>query len=187
MEKTINHSELLNLLINLKGATICSLNTTTIPRMKKGGNPLANAEVKKVSYRINYQFGYSYENAVGNRLKGQGCEADFKAEPLKWGEWLVPNKVITHKGSLYGRFYRMSNSEERSAYFVDGREATESEVKTIKEFTYKSNGSNRQAEAGLVEHQVECIDPKFDSIDTICVNGVTYKVSHTQTAEAEVA
>lgn len=185
--KTINHASLLNLLLNLKGATIVSITTATNPKMNKRGNPLANEDVVKMSYRKNYQFGYNYENGVNNRLDAQGCEASFKAESLAWGEWLVPNKVIVHKGEYYGRFYRMANSEEINTYLVNGRNASASEVETIKTFTPKHSGSNRQAEAGLVEHQVEPMAIKFASIETICVNGETYKVSHTAEAEAEVA
>ncbi len=185
--KTINHATLAIILTNVNAACICAIRTITTPKMNKRGNPLANEDVKKVSTRKNYQFGYNYANGVNNRLDKQGCEANFVAEPLAWGEWLIPNKIIVHKGEYYGRFYRMENSIEENSYLVNGNCATASEVETIKAFTPSRSGSNRQAEAGLTEHQVEPMAIKFASIDTITIGGETYKVSHTEEAEAEVA
>lgn len=186
--KTINHSDLVAVLANINAAAIVALTTTTNlnKKMNKRGNPLVNEVVTKLSERKNYQFGYSYENGVNNRLDAQGCEANFKAEPLAWGEWLIPNKVIIHKGKLYGRFYRMANSIEENTYYVNGEKATAEQVATIKAFMPKSNGSNRQSEAGLTEHQVEPMAIEFASIDEIRVNGETYKVSHNE-AEIEAA
>lgn len=184
--KTISHLTLATILASVNAASICALTTTTTAKMNKRGNPLANEDVRKVCVRKNYQFGYNYANGVNNRLEKQGCEANFEAESLAWGEWVIPNKIITHKGELYGRFYRMENSIEETSYLVNGRVATASEVETIKAFTPKQSDSNRQAEAGLTEHQVKPMAIKFASIDRISIGGETYQVSH-ETSEAEVA
>jgi len=196
--KTINHSELFELLKNIKGATIVAMTATTTPKMNKTCkvmvgeeeiveyNPYYKDVVTKVSERENYQFGYNYENGVNNRLEAQGCEATFKSEELPWGAWEVTNKIISHKGNLYGRFYRMANSIEKNAYFINGVKATKEEVETIKKFLPKPKGSNRQENAGLAEHQVEPMTFAFASIDEIRVNGETYKVSHNE-AEIEAA
>ena len=61
--------------------------------------------------RGNYQIGYSYENAVNNRLDKIGSDVEFKAESLPWGSWIEgqENKLIENKGSLYLRYYKHTN------------------------------------------------------------------------------
>lgn len=186
--KTINHSALLAILANINAASIVAITTTTNinKKMRKTGNPYNNDVVTKLSVRKNYQFGYNYQNGVNNRLDAQGCEANFVAESLKWGEWLIPNKVISHKGNLYARFYRMANSIEESTYYINGVKASAEETATIKSFLPKPSASNRQTEAGLTEHQVEPMAIEFASIDELHINGETYKVSHSE-ADNKVA
>ena len=131
------------------------------------------------------QFGYVYENAVNNRLKGLGLEPTFDAMSRSWGRWVVPNKIAENKGEFYLRFYTMANPNALHdvSYLVDGRMATEDEVAIIKEFTPKPSESARQAESGLVEHQVQPREYKVSSIIGIAVNGEVYEVAH----ESEVA
>ena len=142
--------------------------------MRKTGNPLADAKVEKLVSKT-CQFGYSYENAVNNRLDKVGVTEDFKADSLAWGEWLIPNKVITHKGKFYGRFYTMQNAECTTIYFVNGRVANPSELAIIEQFAYESGESKKQAESGLIENQVKPMNYEFSKILSIRVNGQTYE------------
>lgn len=110
-------------------------------------------EVTKLSDG-NVQLFYSYENAVNNRLERQGDERTFEAQSLPWGEWLVPNKFISHKGGLYLRAYTYDGGVIKSSYFVNGQPATKQEDAIIREWkSAKDNGSNTQAAAGLTENQ----------------------------------
>ena len=141
--------------------------------------------------RTDAQIGYSYENAVNNRLEKQGDERTFEAESLPWGEWEIPNKVISHKGERYLRYYVPANADIKSVWFVDGKVASADEFAKIMAYlTAKKKGSNRQAEAGLVNNQVVAKAIKFSNILRLAVNGTEWEREcewQNATALAEVA
>jgi len=177
---TLTENGLYDLLSSLKGNTIVHLTTITAVRMRKTGNPLiANVVTKRTEQTC--QFGYSYENAVNNRLEKQGNERTFVASSLVWGEWVkgLENKILTYKGKTYGRFYSLnSNNRTEKIYMVDGVIATPEQYKTIKEFEQGGGSSAKQASEGLTENQVKPMNYAFDSIVGIKVNGVEYEVVH---------
>lgn len=111
---------------------------------------------------------YSYENAVNNRLEKQGSESNFVAQSLPWGRWFVDNLLIEHKGELYLRFYGYKGAQSETTYFVDGRDATETETALIKAYkAQRSHNSNTQSEAGLDDNQVS---PRNKNVkDIICL------------------
>lgn len=47
---------------------------------------------------------------------------------LPWGEWLIPNLVITHKGQLYLRVANAYTKNNKSYYMKDGKEISKSMV-----------------------------------------------------------
>ena len=167
--------EMIDLLKSIKGATIVGLTTKTEVRMRKSGNPLASSKVEKLTSKT-CQFGYSYENAVNNRLDKIGSDNEFKAKRLKYGKWLIPNKVITHKGKFYARFYTMENAGCSTIFFVNGKVANPKEISVIEEFAYESGESKRQSENGLSEHQVKPMNYEFGAILSMRVNGSEYSV-----------
>ena len=116
-------NEILSVLNTIKVGTFCEVHSLTEPKMRKTGNPFNGHKVQKMTIQT-LQWGYNYENGVNNRLNGG---TTFVAEPLKWGEWLIPNKVITHKGKLYARFYKVDNEmcKSNTTYLIDGIIATE--------------------------------------------------------------
>lgn len=166
-------------LSNVASAQFVTITTLTEPKMNKRGNPLFG-RVVKFAVR-NCQFGYDYENAVNNRLERQGCERSFSAEKLPWGQWLVPNKIITHKDNLYGRFYVAKDCVVKSAYLVDGRLATAEEMEIIKTFEVKRTSSARQEADGLFENQVKPYDVNLDNILAVKASG--FEVIHPMFAE----
>ena len=100
-----------------------------IEYISEGGIPkkvISGVVTKLVKAQI--QFNYNYANAVNNRLANSGCEANFEADKLPWGEWLIPNKVITHKDSLYIRYYDYEWAKVESLWFVDGKPATSEQM-----------------------------------------------------------
>ncbi len=114
------------------------------------------------------QLNYDYQTAVNNRLQKQGGERTFNALSLPWGQWEVANKVITHKGERYLRFYTFKGGQMSTTYYVDGRPATDAEVATIKAYkATKSTASARQGAEGLVENQVCPKNVKFDGIEVL--------------------
>lgn len=167
---TLTHSQFAAYLATTKGCQFINIWTITEPDMYKKDNPFYG-RVQKVS-ACQMQFGYSYENAVNNRLEKVGCESDFVAEPLPWGEWLHPNKVITHKDTLYIRTYNVKGVKPRTFYFLDGRLATPEQYEEFKaHFKPCKSTSSRQTEAGLTENQVKPKNYKFGSILRLSMNG----------------
>ena len=122
--------------------------------------------------RTDIQVNFSYEKAVNNRLAKQGNERCFEAEDLKWGEWEIPNKVITYKGARYLRYYVPANADISSVWFVNGKIATAEEFAKIMAYLQsKDKTSHKQAKAGLVDNQVVTRSIKFDSILRLTMNG----------------
>lgn len=137
--------------------------------------------------RMDCQLGYSYENAVNSRLHKQGDEATFVAEPLKWGKWVdgFENKVIEHKGSLYLRYYHMRNADITSVWLVNGAVANAEQFRRIMDYlSSKKKGSDRQAEVGLVENQVQPRAVKVENIIRLAVNGVEWSATSEVVATA---
>ena len=182
MQTINNTTDLLNILNGISNGTFVGVHSLTEPKMRKTGNPFNGHLVQKMSVQT-LQWGYNYENAVNNRIDG---DKEFVAEPLKWGEWLVPNKVITHKGNLYARFYKVDNEncKVNTYYLIDGVIADDEQEKTIKSFLIAPSESARQAEVGLTEHQVKPRDFKFSSIIGLSCKGEMYNVEKTEVAVA---
>lgn len=164
-----------NLVSIIEGVKGCQFGT--IQYISEGGIPkkvLGGAVVTKL-VNAQVQINYSYENAVNNRLEKIGCEGNFKAESLPWGSWLIPNKIITHKDTMYLRYYDFEGAKKESVWFVNGRVATSHEMEMI--VTYlrsKDTTSKKQAESGLVEHQVKPKVVKMENILTLSVGRNTY-------------
>lgn len=100
------------------------------------------------------QMKYSYENAVNNRLEKQGDERAFEAQGLPFGQWFVPNFLISHKGEMYLRFYLVKGSNLETTYCVNGKPASETETALIKAYKAQRE-SNTQSASGLTENQVK--------------------------------
>ena len=125
----------------------------------------------------NYQIGYSYENAVNNRLDKIGSDVEFKAESLPWGSWIEgqENKLIENKGSLYLRYYKHSNGNEQGWWFVDNRPASAEEFSKIMDYLRsKKDESDKQTKAGLIENQVKPRNVKLSNIIKLVVNHQVY-------------
>lgn len=164
---------IIGILSTINNGSFVGVESVTTPKMRKTGNPFNGRLVQKVTNQV-LQFGYSYENAVVRR----SGDKEFTAEPLAWGEWLIPNKVITHKDKLYVRLYKVDNEKcvSNTMYLIDGIIATEEEEAIIKQFLIAPSDSRRQAEVGLTEHQVQPRNFAFDSIVGLSVNDTLYDI-----------
>jgi len=169
-----------NLFEIVEGVKGCQF--ASISFISDGGIPkkVINGNVTKL-VKCQVQIGYNYENAVNNRLTKQGSEATFEAERLPWGEWEIPNKVISHKGVRYLRYYYTANGAIDTIWFVNGRIATADEFSTIVEYLRsKEKDSKRQTIAGLVENQVKPRTVKFANILTLAVGGEVWQRDQSQ-------
>ena len=174
MTNTFTTSILASNRVSLKGATFFTVTTLTVPKMNKRGNPFFG-RVLKFAVR-NCQFGYDYENAVNNRLEKEGKERSFKADSLPWGVWVEPNKIISHKGNLYGRFYVAKNCIVESHYIIDNiRLATAEEKAEIEKWVTDRDESATQSAVGLTDNQVKPWSINLDNVLGIVVNGCDYR------------
>ncbi len=174
--KTINTAELKAVLADLKGCVMLNLTTLTDAKLNKRGNPLANCIVRKLQTKV-CQFGYSYENAVNNRLEKQGDERTFVAESLPYGTWEIPNKFIAHNGTTYVRFYLLKGAEPTTIYMVNGAIANKAQMEIIRQFEPKHAPSNTQSAEGLNVNQVKPFNVRIDNIVSLSVNGTTYSIA----------
>lgn len=128
-------------------------------------------EVTKVTDKM-VQLNYNYERAVNNRLQKEGKEPNFTAQSLPWGEWLLPNKIIVHKGSAYLRMYDFKGGVKSKSYYIDGNLATTEEIKVIKAYEESKNKpSNTQQ--GL-ENEVNPTVVNFDNIISLKCDVIDY-------------
>lgn len=142
-----NVNEFVESVRNINGFAAMTIVKTT--NIVKKSCPIKGNITERVEYS-HIAIGTSYENAVNNRNEMVNGNRDFVSESLTWGEWYIPNKVISHKGNFYLRYYIAKNTQPTRTLFIDGREATESEVEIIDAYrTGGNNNSNRQAELGI--------------------------------------
>lgn len=78
----INHTQLVKLLVQQKGAAFAALHANTEPEFK-AGFPYVGS-VRKLT-KANVLVNFIYENAVNNQRLREEKEADFVAEPRRWG------------------------------------------------------------------------------------------------------
>jgi hypothetical protein len=81
------------------GAFAVTLETRTVPTMRKTGNPYAGDCFKLAT--INVFLNTIYGNAVNRQRVREGAVADFEAQPRKWGERIAGTCFVQHKGALY--------------------------------------------------------------------------------------
>lgn len=96
MEK-MTVAELVGAVRNHKGAEFATITTVTIPPMRKTGNPFANVTKR---CEMNVCFGFNYESSVRRQQTREDLEADFVAQPRKWGKRL-DLKTVEHNGKYY--------------------------------------------------------------------------------------
>jgi hypothetical protein len=161
----------------VKGTTFATLETSTVPEMRKTGNPFIG-RVRKISKGLNVQIGAIYENAVNRQAEREGNPdaGEFVAEKLAYGSWLVPHKIIEHKGAFQIRVTcnpHMKPSEV--IYTLDGEPVNDETLAEIKAFEPEKKGSGRQADFG-VEREVVPRNYKLDSIVSIKINGTLYRI-----------
>ena len=172
-----------NLVELLKTLPVCELIvlTATEPKMKKGGtkgvdpNPFINSSVRKCKF-ANYLFGKKYVQMINENLVKEGkapVNPDEFGEKLPWGEYEVPNKVITYNGTRYMRCYMPEKQDAETFYLIDGEEPNEEDFKKLEPYLpAESSGSKKQEGVGLEkENQVRPLLFKFDNIMSIRVVG----------------
>ena len=163
---------LYNIVKSLRGCTFAKIVTKTIIKDSKVKS-LGLGEVTAL-VEANVQLNYSYQNAVNNRLRAQGSEGKFTAKSLPWGTWEVENKIISHNGKHYLRYYKTNNNAPKITYYINGIEADRETAALIIE-ALKKSPKKSQSEAGLTENQVYPLVVAFENIKELHVSGQIYK------------
>ena len=183
--KIVNSEELIEILKATTAEEI-TLTTSTEVKMNKRGNSLVENgnKVTKTSC-ASYQFGGSYEQRINESI--DSSLGGYKEKPLPWGAWLegAEGKVIKHTKTdkegnettnYYLRYYNPT-SEVSTTTFVDGKFATDEQMKIINQFTPKKKESKVVTESGTeVENKVKTNVVNFANIITIEIDGEVYKV-----------
>jgi len=174
--KSLTHTQLVKIITAHKGAAIVGITAITDAKARKTGSPFTNGVNKHV--RAVGFVGADY----GASVKREGARqhatlaAGFEAQPLPWGAWLVPNKVIAHKGELYLRTQSTPGQRKRQPARLlayrdnDGKFLSPAEVKPL---LPAKTESATQAAVGL-EEKIDVRTYKFSSIRKVRVNGETF-------------
>ena len=184
--KTVNSAELIEIL-KATSAEEITLTTSTEVKMNKRVNSLVeNGNKVTKTTSASYQFGGSYEERINESL--DSSLGGYKAKSLPWGSWVegAEGKVITHTKtdkdgneitSLYLRYYN-ATTEVTHTTFVEGKFATDEQMKIIEEFTPKKKETKIVTESGAeVESKVKTNVVNFANIVTIEIDGEVYKVT----------
>lgn len=179
--QTITHKKLVEIIANSTGAMPVGLLTETDARALKTGNPFGEI-TKRV--RVVAFVGANYEKAVNREAERQGGIGGFKAEKRPWGEWLVPNKLATHKGETYLRTQSTPGQRNRNRariLFYRGENGQFLSRDEVKKFIPEKSVSARQAAVGVGatdgRKQVDVREYKLSSILQIRIGGRTYQVA----------
>jgi hypothetical protein len=135
-----------NLIKDGGSATFAQVLAVVEQQMLKTGNPLRKAVITKlVDY--NMLLNANYQGMVIRQRIREGKDANFVSK----GNWFTPvndgfnGSIVAKKSDLTCEYLKFAcNSAKTEKYFVDGIEATESEVAIIKQFKQKSSGSPNQ-------------------------------------------
>ena len=174
----INHSQLIEILNLSKGALIVGILAHTDAKAKKTNNPYGC--ITKIVRAVGF-VGADYQKAVIREGDRQNAiPTQFTAESLSWGEWLIPNKVITHKGNFYLRTQSTPGQRNRQpAKVLNYRAENGQYVKheDIKQFLPVVKESAKQQFAGLNE-TIFVRTYAFDSIKKIRIIGFTLELGN---------
>lgn len=135
------NAKIFTIVVNANKGSFASLKTLTkvnIPQKLGLGKNVIKYTEKVV------QIGANYQSAVNRHYDNEGIDGTFTAEKLPWGEWLVVDKVISHKGKTYYRFYDIDGGVKVQTYFVDGIQATQEQIEVIKAYQSAKGKSSRQ-------------------------------------------
>ena len=161
--KTITATAFLALLRSTKGSDIATITTVTEPAMPKTGNPFLG--VKKVS-TMNVIIGFDYASCVNKQRTREEMEADFIAQPRKWGE-RKDTKTVEHKGQTYISLLSLRSLD--TVYIKGGKEVVKADIAPfLREST--------QAETQGTEKAVVYRDVKLCNVTRIKMRGEDYNI-----------
>lgn len=167
--------DLVRCLSLLKGAQICTIESTTPLKVNKRNSDKEHfdSHFDDTVYCTKTQsanVGINYENAVNKKREANGETPDFKAGKLTWGKWIKPNVLIEHNDSFYLRYYvgySKNSSKTRYLYhYSDGTILGKASVEKLKTFMKE-----------LPKKDPDSVQPRninLDNVQKLVVGGNTY-------------
>jgi len=175
--KILTHTQLTEMLAAHRGVAILSIVSVTEPKFRKTGCPFTT--LQKVEYK-RVVVGANYQRAVNRQITAETGEQEpaFKASPRKWGEYLVPDKVVIYLGQLYlSTQARNPRKPMKTVWLADGKEVSKDEVKDY----LSVSTSRKQEEHGLHgKKQVMVRDFKMESVKKIMMDHEEYALTSDQ-------
>lgn len=174
----ISEADLYRLIVNARPGVFA---TMICHGHQRSMRKIFGCDPQKVEY-VQIQIGCNYKRLVDKALSRAEIEADFKSNPLTWGQWDVLDKTITHKGETYLSYYPGKNPAFKGwcHWTINGIEATPDEVAMI-ESKQKEDAkeSRKQADLGLTRPQQ--VKPRTKNLRDIIefnIGGINYIVKH---------
>ena len=158
-----------------KGTFGVQIVTETEPAMRKTNNPFVGRVTKRTTYN-NAILGVSYQNCVNNRLERTGNEANYQAEAPKGKKHYNDFFYISLDGeTFYLKIGMYKNTTASVKYFIDGHEATDTELATLKTFLQTTNQfCAKQQNAGLdASEQYRLVAPKAQNVVSVTLGNRT--------------
>jgi hypothetical protein len=166
--KIVNYMDMVRVLMGVKGATPATFIAVTPVKMNKTNNPYFDKVYKTQTSNVFINFDYAA--SVNRALVKEGKDADFVAQPRKWGEKLPGTPIVFHKNEYYLEA-RFLNNEPKVDYTFEGNPID----KAVFESYMPNRSSDSIKEHQGLENEVVIRDFKIRNIYQIKVNGVTYR------------
>jgi hypothetical protein len=168
---TLSKSELVENLLQVRGAKFTTIVSETDPRLKKTDNPYYGT--KKIA-RVNGCINWIYQNAVNNQRMREGQPSDsdgtvefFTPEPRRWGSRIHGTPLVEHKGHYY-----LELKVQRSLGYEYRLGAEVIDPSEIEPFIPKKTEGARQKLAKPVILR----DYSIISIRQITMDGIVYEI-----------
>lgn len=123
-------------IIQMKGASIGSIDSETIPALTGGKKNPMKGKVTKVAKKQNVMFfcnsnNNSYNDMVKRRLVKEGKNPEtFVLGKRPWGTRLPDTPFIEHKGNLYVEVIFLQSPKD-VVYFLDGAPIAKSDIQGL--------------------------------------------------------
>jgi hypothetical protein len=163
----VTREQLVKALMAITGPTPATFLAETDVNMNKTANPY-HGQIKKVQ-KSNVFINFKYENSVNKALAKEGKEADFEAQPRKWGVRVAGTPLILFKDKYYLEA-RFLNNEPKVEYFHEGKII---EKALFEQFIPEKKSSGNQG----LENEVIIRDFKIEGIKEIQFGGIKYVVT----------
>lgn len=148
----MDYKALEKMVMGFKKGTIRTVEYTKPLKTLKGVNDIVTKETI-----LNARFGVQYDNIGDVKEARANGELPQENQGLPWGKWKTFPYFIGHKDTDYIRLSLVNGTKIRSKYYINGNEASKSEVEKI----------CLKSETTSTDKAVEILTIKVDNIKSI--------------------